>query len=132
MTFDELPEETKQAIRSWRFDRIIEKHEGPERWDSFLTWVGHDLIEAEGKYLLLPVEAKNHANITILRSYASPEGDSMTVFLKDTTLAEYYGPGNEMFWAGFLAICERPPGVEDVFVARVYHEWFIVEPSLPS
>ena len=31
-----------------------------------------------------------------------------------------------MFWAGFIAVCERIPG-DDVYAAIVYHEWFVID-----
>lgn len=39
---------------------------------------------------------------------------------------EYEDPDEELFWGGFLAICEKFPD-EDFFLTTLYHEWFIVD-----
>jgi hypothetical protein len=51
-----------------RWDRIIEKHEGPEDWESVLRYYEPEFLEFEGRWVLLPVERSRHLNITILRS----------------------------------------------------------------
>lgn len=33
MRFAELSPEVVEQIRRYRYDRIVEKHEGPERWE---------------------------------------------------------------------------------------------------
>ena len=129
MKLEDLSAATQATIRSWRFDRIVEKHEGPERWESFLGWSAHEFIEVDGAHVLLPVEAENLPNITVERSFTSADGRMMTILLKDTTLATYYKEEDEWWWAGFVAICERV-GAEGVFVATLYHERFLV--SNPS
>jgi hypothetical protein len=74
----------------------------------------------EGHAVLLPVERSQHANITIIRTIWSADGQSLTLFLKDTT---HY---DDKFSSGFLAVCDKIPG-ETFFLAVVYHEWFITE-----
>ncbi|MEG4291382.1 hypothetical protein Q5692_09370 [Microcoleus sp. C2C3] len=70
--------------------------------------------------MLLPVEASRHQNITILRTIWSADGNSLTLFLKDTTFDD------DMFVSGYMAVCDRPKG-EVFFLAVLYHEWFIIE-----
>lgn len=75
----------------------------------------------EGRPVLLPIERSRHANITILRTIWSEHGNSLTLFLKDTT--------DEDDWAmsGFMAVCDRMAR-QNFYLATVYHEWFIIEP----
>jgi len=127
----DLSAEALETIKTWRFDRMIEKHEGPESWWSFFEWSDLELLELDDRTVLLPVEQERHPNISVVCGYASPDESSLTLFLKDTSLAEYFSSDDEMFWAGFLAICERLPGT-DVYVAVVYHEWFMVQNAEPG
>ena len=123
MRFSDLSPEVVQRLRSFRWDRIIEKHEGPYDWDWVLRCGPPDFIQANGRDVLLPVGREHHPNITILRCIVSEDGQSLTLFLKDTTHAT--DPRWEHFLAGFIAVCDRFPG-EDFFVAILYHEWFII------
>jgi len=66
-------------------DRIIEKHEGPERWESTLKYADPEFIEIAGYPVLLPVDREHHPNITILRCIASEDHRTLTIFLKDIT-----------------------------------------------
>ena len=111
-------------LKSWRWDRIIEKHEGPETWDSTLRYYDPEFIEIAGHPVLLPVDREHHPNITILRCIASEDHRTLTIFLKDTTYVT--DPRDEYFAAGYVAVCDRFPG-QDFYVAILYHEWFMVE-----
>ncbi len=73
---------------------------------------------------MLPIDRDRHPNVMILRSIVSEDGNSMTVFLKDTT--HHPDPEDELFWTGRMAVCDRVVG-EDFFIAIVYHEWFIID-----
>ncbi|MGF1515463.1 MAG: hypothetical protein ACFB5Z_17425 [Elainellaceae cyanobacterium] len=77
----------------------------------------------EGRAVLLPVERSHHENVTVLRAIWSADGQSLTLFLKDTTY------GNEWYDSGFLAVCDKLVG-EEFYVATLYHEWFIIEQSI--
>ncbi len=116
----DLSNETLAKIKTVRWDRIIEKHEGPETWESEFKYGEPEFIEIEGRWVLLPVEASRHQNITILRAIWSADGNSLTLFLKDTTFDD------DMFMSGYMAVCDRPKG-EEFFLAVLYHEWFIIE-----
>ncbi len=120
MKVADLSNETLAKIKTVRWDRIIEKHEGPETWESELRYGEPEFIEIEGRWVLLPVEASRHQNITILRTIWSADGNSLTLFLKDTTFDD------DMFVSGYMAVCDRPKG-EKFFLAVLYHEWFIIE-----
>jgi hypothetical protein len=120
MKVADLSNETLAKIKTVRWDRIIEKHEGPETWESELRYGEPEFIEIEGRWVLLPVEASRHQNITILRTTWSADGNSLTLFLKDTTFDD------DMFVSGYMAVCDRPKG-EEFFLAVLYHEWFIIE-----
>lgn len=109
-------------IKTVRWDRIIEKHEGPEDWESVLRWYDPEFMEIEGRSVLLPVDRDRHSNITILRTIWSADGNSLTLFLKDTTY------GDDWFMSGYLAVCDRV-AEQGFYLASVYHEWFIIEPS---
>ncbi len=123
MTISSLSAEAVEKIRAYRWDRIIEKHEGPEDWDSVLTYHDPEFLTIAGRPVLLPIGRDRHPNITILRSIVSEDGNCLTVFLKDMTHCT--GPGEE-FYAGFMAVCDRVAG-EEFFIAILYHEWFIID-----
>lgn len=120
MKLADLSTKTLEKIKSVQWDRIIEKHEGPEDWESVLRYYEPEFIEIEGRWVLLPVEASHHANITILRSIWSDNGHSLTLFLKDTTYDD------DPFFSGFMAVCDQVKD-EDFFLAILYHEWFVIK-----
>lgn len=121
MKLADLDPECLAAIKTVRWDRIIEKHEGPEDWESVLQWHEPEFMEIEGRWVLLPVEGEHHANITILRTLWSADGNSLTLFLKDTTYDDHWST------SGYMAVCDRVAG-QDFYLTIVYHEWFIIEP----
>jgi hypothetical protein len=123
MKLADLSLDTIAKIKSVRWDRIIEKHEGPEDWESVLRWYEPEFLTIADHWVLLPVERSHHPNITILRTIVSQDERVLPIFLKDTI---YYG--DDPFSAGFLAVCEQVAG-EGFFLATVYHEWFIIERS---
>ncbi|MEO0520973.1 MAG: hypothetical protein AAF171_27185 [Cyanobacteria bacterium P01_A01_bin.116] len=118
-----LSEQTLNKIKSLRWDRIIEKHEGPETWAARFKWGDPEFLMVEGRAVLLPVERSHHQNITVLRAIWSADGQSLTLFLKDTTYSD------EWYDSGFLAVCDKLTG-EAFYVATAYHEWFIIEQSV--
>jgi hypothetical protein len=124
MRFKDLSPEVIDRIRQLRYDRIIEKHEGPEEW-SWVLEEDPEFLSVDGQHVLLPVPGKNHPNIAVLRCVVGEGGETLTLFLKDTTYVP--DPKQQAFFAGFLAVCDRLPG-EAFFVAIVYHEWFMWAP----
>ncbi|MBD2503104.1 hypothetical protein [Anabaena azotica] len=120
MKLADLSAETLEKIKLVRWDRIIEKHEGPENWESVLRFEEPEFLEVEGYPILLPVDKSHHQNISILRSIWSVDNNSVTLFLSDTTYED------DPFFAGFIAVCDRPKD-EKFFLAILYHEWFIIE-----
>ena len=124
LTVADLSAEAIGKIRAFQWDRIIEKHEGPESWASVLDIYDPEFLTIAGLPVLLPIEQKRHPNITILRSIVSRDADSLTVFLKDTT--HYPDLEDELFWTGRMAVCDRVPG-ENFFLAIVFHEWFVID-----
>lgn len=130
MKMADLSPETTENINSYRWDRIIEKHEGPESWRSVLAYYDPEFLEIGGRSVLLPVGRDQHPHITILRCIVSEDGRNLTIFLKDRTFVQNQGdtlaPRDEMFYTGFVSVCERFPG-EKFFIAILYHEWFIIE-----
>ncbi len=127
MNLADLSPPVLEKIKALRYDRLVEKHEGPFDWRSELTYGdGPDFLDIAGRPVLLPVDRERHANIWVLRCLVSEDGRSLTVFLKDTTYAQDVEPAMELFYAGFVAVCDQIPG-ESFFVATVYHEWFIVD-----
>lgn len=121
MQLSDLHPDCLAAIKTVRWDRIIEKHEGPEDWEAVLQWCDPEFMMIDGRPVLLPVERSHHTNITILRTIWSADGNSLTLFLKDTTY------GDDWFMSGFVAVCDRMVG-QDFYLAILYHEWFIIEP----
>lgn len=126
MTFASLSAATVETIKTLRYDRIVEKHEGPFDWRFLVEHGDAEFIEVAGRPVLLPVYRDQHANISVLRCIVSEDGRSLTIFLKDTTYTQDVEPEDEFFYAGFVAVCDKFPG-EEFFVATVYHEWFIVD-----
>jgi hypothetical protein len=122
MKITDLSNEALAKIKAARWDRIIEKHEGPFDWASEFEYSTPEFMDIDGRAVLLPVAQLQHANITILRTIWSADGRSLTLFLKDTTRYD------DTFSSGFLAVCDRIPG-EAFFLAIVYHEWFIIGPA---
>ncbi|BCL36982.1 hypothetical protein [Nostoc sp. MS1] len=120
MKLSDLSAETLAKIKLVKWDRIIEKHEGPERWESVLRYMEPEFIEVDGYSILLPVDKSNHPHISILRSIWSVDHNSVTLFLSDTTYED------DPFFAGFMAVCDRLKD-EEFFLAILYHEWFIIE-----
>ena len=125
-----LPE-TIEFLTTWRYDRMIEKHEGPEDWVATFHWGGAGVFEYEGVRLLLPQIPDRIPNISVLRWFPSADGTTITVFLKDTSLAEYFPADDQWYWAGFVAICELVP-TEPLYVATFYHEWYMVDNQHPD
>ncbi len=129
MKLSDLSIEALEKIKLVRWDRIIEKHEGPETWKDVLRFEEPEFLEIEGYSVLIPVDKSHHPNITILRSILSGDKKSITLFLSDTTFEE------DPFFSGFMAVCDtiedgcqghRVKG-EDFFLAILYHEWFVIE-----
>lgn len=117
-----LSQETLEKIKSVQWDRIIEKHEGPEDWAAVLRYSEPEFIMVEGHPVLLPIDKSHHAKITIIRTILSMDGKSLTLFLQDTTFDD------DPFFSGFMAVCDRIVN-EEFFLAILYHEWFVIERS---
>jgi hypothetical protein len=121
MQLSDLNPDCLAFIKTVRWDRIIEKHEGPENWASVLEWYDPEFMTIEGRAVLLPIERSHHDNITILRTIWSADSNSLTLFLKDTTY------GDDWFMSGYMAVSDRIVD-QDFYLAILYHEWFIIEP----
>jgi hypothetical protein len=129
MKLSDLSSTTIEKIKAYRYDWIVEKHEGPLYWKDTLKYRKPEFIETSGYYVLLPRDQEHNVNITILRCIVSEDRQILTIFLKDTTYVDDLD--YEFTDAGFLAICERVEG-ENFYLAVVYHEWFMTEnPSMP-
>src|SRR5258707_741089 len=124
MKLSDLSAAKLEHIKSLRFDQSLEKHEGPENWESILEYYEPEFIIIDGYNVLLPIEAERLPNISVLRCLPSADGNTLTLFLRDTTYNPE--PENDVFYTGRLAICEKIKG-EQFFVASVYHEWFIID-----
>ena len=124
MNLASLSPATRERLNAWRWDRIIEKHEGPENWGDTLRYTDAEFMTIDGRDVLLPLDAEQRPNVTILRTIVSEDQRTLTIFLKDTTYVER--PEDEFFMAGFVAVCDKFPD-EEFYVAIVYHEWFMVE-----
>ena len=82
MKLADLSSEAIAKIKTVRWDRIIEKHEGPENWEAILRYYNPEFLMIEGRPVLLPIEQTHYANITILRTIFSAHGKSLTLFLE--------------------------------------------------
>ncbi|MBC8152732.1 MAG: hypothetical protein H7Z72_07470 [Bacteroidetes bacterium] len=137
MSIDDLSPETLERLKTSRWDRIIEKHEGPDSWEWQLRQPAPDdliyrmdpdydpvaetpeFMSIGGHWVLLPVGRKHHANITILHHFLSEDHTKIVIYLKDTTFYDDWSS------AGFMTICDRQP--DGFYVATLYHEWFIID-----
>lgn len=122
MTIDDLSDDTLEALKSWKCDWFVEKHEGPWSWGDLMGHAG--FVQLAGYDVLLPRPPKHRPNITLQRCIPSQDEGVLTLFLKDTTYVDR--PQDEFLRAGFLAVCDRFPE-HDFYVASVYHEWFMVD-----
>ena len=109
-------------LKPIRFDRFVEKHEGPFDWDMVFRYYDPEFMEILEQPFLLPIERSQHENITILWAFRSEDGNYLTVFLKDRTF--YKEPIFDELYVGYFAICKR---VDDFYLAIVYHEWYVTE-----
>src|SRR3712207_5577994 len=110
MKLAELSEELMARISSYRYDSIVDKHEGPWSWASMLEHYDPEILDINGYAVLLPCSRDLHPNITILRTDLAANAQSLTVFLKDTSSVS--DPTSERFAAGRLVFCDRVPGSE--------------------
>jgi hypothetical protein len=142
MKIKELSPAILAELKDKRYDRIVEKHEGPQTWDwqlppskervqkmkEMYQHSGYDFSEdnhAEfmqiaGVEVLLPIGSDHHENVTILHHFFSEDRQKIVLYIKDTT----YDEG--MFDAGFIAICDKY-STESFYIATMYHEWFIID-----
>ncbi len=141
MKLADLSELTRQKIAKVRWDSIVEKHEGPFDWESVLDDDPEPLIfenrpdllptprqreeipeflVIDNRPVLLPIPLKHHPNIEVVRTIWSADGNSVTIFLKDTTYGSHWSD------IGYLAVCDKVAG-EEFWLALVYHEWFVIE-----
>jgi len=139
MSIDELSVETLTRLKASRWDRIIEKHEGPETWKRqlerrekqpddiiFQMEPDYDPVAATPEFMLigenqvlLPVGREHHPNITILHHFLSEDRAKLVIYLKDVTYDD------SLFGAGYVTICDRQP--EGFYLTTLYHEWFIID-----
>jgi hypothetical protein len=142
MKLVDLSEATRKKIAKVRYDQIVEKHEGPFDWNCTLDDDPEPFFFANRPDLplprqqqdtpefliidncpvLLPIPLKHHPNIEIIRTIWSADGNSVTIFLTDTTY------GSEWYEIGYLAVCDKVAG-EEFWLAIIYHEWFVIEPD---
>lgn len=121
MRLADLSPELRQRVAKRRFDRFIEKHEGPWPWEHWLRDDAVEFFRVEGFDVLFPIEKEHHRNVSILRCIASDTQQILTIFLKDTTF-------DSGISAGRVAICEIMPG-ESWYLTTFYHEWYITDNS---
>lgn len=141
MLIQELSGEVLLRLKAIRWDRFIEKHEGPFSWADELRRIDPDdiifkmnpdydpefdypeFLQVGKHWVLLPVGKGHHPNIQFLHHFLSEDQKKLVIYLKDTT---YY---DDNFGSGFVAICDWFD--ESFFVATFYHEWYIVDYQLP-
>ena len=112
----------KQKIEAIRWDGILEKHEGPFTWADTFQYDDAEFMVIQDRPVLLPIGRDRHKNITILRCDIRDDGNSLTIFLKDTT---YCDDSFEELFCGYVAVCDKVEG-EEFFVAILLHEWYII------
>ena len=141
MTVKDLSPNLLETLKKTRYDRIVEKHEGPETWDwqlpdearkermkemygdsdmDFNLDAHVDFLEIGGVQVLLPVNNDHHENMTFLHHFFSEDRQKLVLYIKDTTYDD------DAFSAGFVAICDKYPN-ESFYLATFYHEWYIID-----
>lgn len=73
MKLEEISPEILEKIRTYRWDRIIEKHEGPETWNYLLDSKSVEFLQIDGYVVLLPIDKEHHPNMSILRCIVSED-----------------------------------------------------------
>ena len=63
MRLDEVAPELIKRVAQYRWDRIVEKHEGPWQWDSLLDANLVEFLNVNGFAVLLPVGKERHPSI---------------------------------------------------------------------
>lgn len=117
MLLRDLPEEVRLRLDKLRFDRMIEKHEGPWDWNWWLEEA--EFFGVDGRFVLLPLPAEDLPNIKVIRVVLSQDEQTLILYHLDTTYEQ------EEMLAGRVAICERFPNAE-FYVAMFYHEWYTI------
>ena len=143
MKIENISQQTRDKILPMRYDRIVEKHEGPFTWKYLLgshelderlikLFPEHDPIAETPQFLeigsydvLLPVGRKHNPNITILHYFLSQDFSKLVIYLKDTTYDD------DAFGSGYIAVCDliQP---ENFYLTTLYHEWFIIDYLQPK
>lgn len=59
-----------------------------QRWADASKYGKPELLDAENRWVLLPIDSEHHGKVTFLRVIESKDGELLTVFLKDTTYEE--------------------------------------------
>lgn len=119
MKLVDIPANVLAQLANYRWDRIIEKHEGPWDWKCDLSDNYVEFMNIDGFDVLLPIDKENHSNVVVDRCIPSKDGKILTIFLHDRT----FDMGMDML-AGRLTVCERVPE-QNWFIAIVYHECWI-------
>lgn len=129
----DLPAPSRAWLIEQRYDRLVEKHEGPFSWKDEIEPGTYEVPERDGTrrtvhpppaefvtfdghHVLLPIGSDHHANLQRLRVVPSVDDACLTVFMTDSTDGE--GPG-----MGRLAFCERSPDGR-WYLCTVWHEWY--------
>jgi hypothetical protein len=126
MKLADLSAQTLQRIEKVKWDGIFEKHEGPYDWDWVFRTAENknelEFITIDNRLVLLPIAPEHYANIEIVRTIWSADGNSVTIFLTDTT---YYQVSDRI---GYLAVYEKVMEAE-FWLTVIYHERFVIEPD---
>jgi hypothetical protein len=136
LKIENLSKATKDKIGKIRWDRFIEKHEGPFAWEGeFRTELSPEMrkhfdnydpvaetpqfIEIGSYDVLLPLGRKHLPDITILDHFFSQDLKRLVIYLTDTTYHE-----DDLF--GYVAICDLI-SPENFYLTTFYHEWLKTE-----
>ncbi len=79
-----------------------------------------EFIEVSGEWVLLPIERKRHAKLSVIHHFFSRDMAKLVLYLKDSNF------GSSPFDTGFIAICDLflP---EKFYVATFYHKWYMID-----
>lgn len=145
-TIGDIPAPILERIKQLRYDRILEKHEGPWNWSSALKYGDACILSLTEKKadvigtVLMPFDERFLEDIEVTFCDTMPDGmggGKLLLFFVCPSLAGYdNAEGRNRQWSGFCAVCNRIPiddestEYEDFYVTVMLHETFFLEPEM--
>jgi hypothetical protein len=141
----DIPTEILNTIKKLRYDRILEKHEGPWTWESALKYDNACIVHFKDKNetfveftVLMPFPEHHKAQIKMVLCADAEHEEVKTIFFTCPSLAGYDETETNLQWCGFCAVCREVsiPGAgwfenaAPFYVTVLLHETFLIEPEM--